>query len=406
MKSIIIGGGPSGVMAAITLAKNGEEVTLLEANDKICKKLYITGKGRCNITNATDVEGVLSNTVTNHKFLFSALNGFKPKDTMSLLDDMGVPYKIERGNRVFPESDKSSDIIAGFKQLLSQFGVKVILNAKVNYVKQVESGYFEVSTKEEKYLCEKVVVATGGKSYPATGSTGDGYKFAKMFGHKIVDPKPALVPIVLKDYDGSLSGLSLKNVDCKIKVGNKSFNLFGEMLFTHEGVSGPIILSLSSLINKYDVADAKMYIDFKPALTNDQLEARIIRDLPEYNNKDLKNYLFELLPKSFIPYFMKNLSYENKKVNEITKANRQEIVSKLKAFPFTIKKLGDIKEGIVTSGGVATNQLNSKNMESKLVKNLFFVGEVVDVDALTGGFNIQIALSTGYAVDNKIDEEN
>lgn len=398
MRCIVIGAGPSGIMAAGSLADLGYEVIILESNDKICKKLYITGKGRCNVTNNTDPEGVLKNVVSNPKFLYSSLNNFTPQDTIDFIENGGTPLKVERGNRVFPVSDKSSDIIKVFSNYLNKKKVKVCLNSKVEYVKLLDDKTFEVGTKNNKFICEKLVVATGGKSYPGTGSTGDGYKFATMLGHKVVEPRPALVPIKFNDYDGNLSGLSLKNVTCRVVLQDKTFEQFGEMLFTHDGVSGPIVLSLSSLINKYDVRGKDFFIDLKPALTVEQLDNRLLRDFENNKNKDLKNYLSELMPKSLIPYYVLRTTFGNKKINEITKENRLEMIKLLKNLPFKIKELHNISVGIVTAGGVDVSQINSKNMESKLVENLHFVGEVLDLDALTGGFNIQIALSTGYSV--------
>ena len=398
MKDIVIGAGPSGIMAAIALSEIGDEVMILESNEKICKKLFITGKGRCNVTNNTDRDGIIKNIVSNPKFLYSAISYFSPQDTMTLLESEGVKLKTERGNRVFPVSDKSSDIIKALDKSLKKYNVKVLLNSKVTYVKKLEDEAFEVGTNENKYVCDKLIIATGGKSYPGTGSTGDGYKFASMLGHNIVTPRPALVPIKLKQYGGELSGLSLKNVTCKVYVNGKTIEDFGELLFTHSGLSGPIVLSLSSKINTFDIKDCRIAIDLKPALTTEQLENRLLRDFDNYKNKDLKNYLPELMPRSLVDVFIKQLPFDNKKVNEITKENRQEIIAKLKSLEFVIDRLEDIAVGIVTAGGVDVNQINSKNMESKLIKNLYFVGEVLDVDALTGGFNIQIAMSTGYSV--------
>ena len=397
MRDIVIGAGPSGIMAALSLRKLGDEVLILEANEKICKKLFITGKGRCNLTNNTDLEGIINNIVSNPKFLFSALNYFSPQDTINLVEGMGVPLKIERGNRVFPVSDKSSDIIKVFDKIIKQNKIDIKLNSKVTYVKKIDDK-FEVATDREKFVCDKLIVATGGKSYPGTGSKGDGYKFASMLGHNVVPPRPALVPIRLKNFDSNLAGLSLKNVKCLYQEGNKRFEQFGELLFTHNGLSGPIVLSLSSQINKFEVSNKKIFIDLKPALTFEQLDNRLLRDFDNNKNKDIKNYLPELMPKSLIPVFLNKLSFGNKKVNEITKENRYEIINKLKSLEFTVERLEDVSVGIVTAGGVDVSQINSKNMESKLVENLYFVGEVLDVDALTGGFNIQIAMSTGYSV--------
>lgn len=397
MRDIVIGAGPSGIMAALALKEIGDEVIILEANEKICKKLYITGKGRCNLTNNTDMEGIIKNIVSNPKFLYSAISYFTPQDTINFFEEKGVPLKTERGNRVFPESDKSSDIIKVFEKELRKQNIKVLLNSKVEYVKQLDDK-FEVATHKEKFTCDKLIIATGGKSYPGTGSRGDGYKFASMLGHNIVSPRPALVPIRLKEYDGSISGLSLKNVACKVDIDGKTYEEFGELLFTHNGVSGPIVLSLSSKINKFDLKNRKLLIDLKPALNFEQLENRLLRDFDNYKNKDLKNYLPELMPKSLIEIYLRQLSFDNKKVNEITKENRQEMITKLKSLEFVIDKLEDVSVGIVTAGGVDILQISNKNMESKIVKNLYFVGEVLDVDALTGGFNIQIAMSTGYSV--------
>ena len=397
MRDIVIGAGPSGIMAALALRNIGDEVLILEANEKICKKLFITGKGRCNLTNNTDQAGIINNIVSNPKFLFSALNYFSPQDTINLVEGMGVPLKTERGNRVFPVSDKSSDIIKVFDKIIKQNKIELELNSKVVYVKKIDDN-FEVATDRKKFICDKLIIATGGKSYPGTGSKGDGYKFASMLGHNIISPRPALVPIKLKNLDSSLAGLSLKNVTCMYQEDNKKFEQFGELLFTHNGLSGPIVLSLSSQINKFNVANKKIFIDLKPALTFEQLDNRLLRDFENNKNKDVKNYLPELMPKSLATVFLNNLTFGNKKINEITKENRYEIINKLKSLEFVIDKLEDISVGIVTAGGVDVSQINSKNMESKLVKNLYFVGEVLDVDALTGGFNIQIAMSTGYSV--------
>ncbi len=398
MKDIVIGAGPSGIMAALALKKMGDDVIILEANEKICKKIYITGKGRCNLTNNTDMEGIIKNIVSNPKFLYSALNYFTPQDTMNFVEENGVSLKTERGNRVFPVSDKSSDIIKVFEKVIKENKIILKLNSKVEYVKKLEDERFQVATDKEKFICDKLVIATGGKSYPGTGSKGDGYKFAAMLGHSVVPVRPALVPIRLKNFDSSLAGLSLKNVSCRYKDGNKKFEQFGEMLFTHNGLSGPIILSLSSQINKFELANKKLYIDLKPALSFEQLDNRLLRDFDNNKNKDIKNYLPELMPKSLANFFLIRLTFGNKKINEITKENRYEIINKLKSLEFVIDRLEDVSVGIVTAGGVDVSQINAKNMESKLTKNLFFVGEVLDVDALTGGFNIQVAMSTGYSV--------
>ncbi len=404
MKVIVIGSGPSGLIAGAMAKNEFNSVTILDGNDRVGKKLYITGKGRCNVTNNCSQQEFLSNVVSNSKFLYSSIYTFSPEDTINLIESQGVALKTERGNRVFPVSDKASDIIKALTNFAKHEGVEVRLNCKVN----------SLSKKEEKFIlnttcgemeADVVVVATGGKSYSATGSSGDGYKIAQHFGHNIINPRPALVPIDLKNYNSNLSGLSLKNVKATIKINDKEFSQFGEMLFTHTGVSGPIVLSLSSMINRFDLKNASFCIDLKPALTETQLDLRLIRDFENYLNKDFKNYLGELLPKSLIPEFLNRLSFsENKKINSITKENRQEIISLLKNFSYKIDKLQSVDYGIVTAGGVDIKEISPKTMESKLVSNLYFVGEVLDVDALTGGFNIQIALSTGYVAGQNISK--
>ncbi len=402
MNVIVIGGGPAGMIAAATAKNDFNTVTLLDGNEKLGKKLYITGKGRCNVTNNCEPQEFLTNVVSNNKFLYSAIYSFSPADTMSLIESYGVKLKTERGNRVFPESDKASDIIKALSKNLSTKGVETKLNCKVISVEKTDEKFI-VKTTQGTFDADIVVVATGGKSYETTGSTGDGYEIASNFGHKIVKLKPALVPIDLKNFNSSLSGLSLKNVKATVKVSDKSFSEFGEMLFTHTGVSGPIILSLSSRINSFDLKGAKLSIDLKPALSIAQLDERLLRDFKNFNNKDFKNYIVELLPKSLIDEFLDRLSFESyKKVNSITKENREEIIKLLKDFSFEISKLQGIEYGIVTSGGVDTKEISPKTMESKLVKGLYFVGEVLDVDAVTGGFNIQIALSTGFLAGQDI----
>lgn len=398
MDIIIIGAGPAGLMCAVKSSENkNNKVILIDSNEKIGKKLFITGKGRCNICNNTTPENFLKNVVNNSKFLYSAINKFSPQDTITFFESNGTPLKTERGNRVFPQSDKSSDIIKTFLRVLNKQNVNIYLKNKVNNISKINNK-FQVDTNNQTFLGDALIIATGGKSYPSTGSTGDGYLFAKKFGHKVIKPKPALVPIRLKNYKGELAGLSLKNVSANISINNKTYSQFGEMLFTHTGVSGPIILSLSSYINSFNLIGAKLIIDLKPNLSKEILTNRLIRDFDNYKTKLLKNYLKELMPSSLIETFIsKNNLDANIPVCNITKEYRQKIIDGLKNLTYDIDKLDDIDLGIVTSGGVDVKEVNPKNMQSKLIENLFFVGEVLDLDALTGGYNIQIALSTGFS---------
>ncbi len=387
-------------MAAGTLAERGFDVTLADKNEKTGKKLYITGKGRCNVTNECDGKEFLKNVVSNPKFLMSAINAFDSYDTVDFLQKNGLNTVTERGNRVFPASQKSSDVIKTFTDYCRKNGVKILLSAKVVGVKS-DGEDFVVSFSDKTERFQKVIVATGGLSYPSTGSTGDGYEIAKSFGHKIVKPVQALVPIELNEpWVQKLSGLSLKNVRCTVTAGEKEIaSDFGEMLFTHKGVSGPIILSLSSKINRLNPNGLKLVIDLKPALSDDVLDARLQRDFAELNLKQFKNSLDGLLPKSLVPVVV-GLSKINpeQKVGQITREQRKNLVHLLKNLTFSVKKLAGFEEAIVTAGGVDVKEINPKTMESKLQKGLYFVGEVLDVDALTGGFNIQTALSTAYCM--------
>lgn len=404
MKILVIGAGPAGLMAAGTLAERGFDVTLADKNEKTGKKLYITGKGRCNVTNECDGKEFLASVVSNPKFLMSAINAFDSYDTVDFLQKNGLNTVTERGNRVFPASQKSSDVIKTFTDYCRKNGVKILLSAKVVGVKS-DGEDFVVSFSDKTERFQKVIVATGGLSYPSTGSTGDGYEIAKSFGHKIVKPVQALVPIELNEpWVQKLSGLSLKNVRCTVTAGEKEIaSDFGEMLFTHKGVSGPIILSLSSKINRLNPNGLKLVIDLKPALSDDVLDARLQRDFAELNLKQFKNSLDGLLPKSLVPVIV-GLSKINpeQKVGQITREQRKNLVHLLKNLTFSVKKLAGFEEAIVTAGGVDVKEINPKTMESKLQKGLYFVGEVLDVDALTGGFNIQIALSTAYCLATHI----
>ena len=410
-KVVVIGGGAAGMMAAITAARKGLRVTLIEKNEKLGKKLFITGKGRCNITNAGDSEDLFNSIVTNKKFMYSSLNGFSNYDVLGFFDELGLPIKIERGNRVFPESDHSSDVIAALNKELRRQKVDVRLNTAVKDIiikDNIACGVVTVfGNVEEKIDADYVIVATGGNSYQSTGSTGDGYKFARKSGHDVTSILPALVPFTVKEeWEADLQGLSLKNISITVFDGQKElYNDFGEMLFTHFGVSGPVILSASSFVaGKLKDKNLKLVIDLKPALSFEQLDERILRDFDEEKNKSFKNSLDKLLPKKLIPIVVMLSGIDgNKKVNEITRAERQGLVKLLKEFELTLTGLRGFNEAIITQGGVNVKEINPTTMESKLVKHLLFAGEVLDVDAVTGGFNLQIAWSTGYAAGSHLE---
>lgn len=397
MKIAVIGGGASGMMAAGIAARNGALVTLFEKNEKLGKKLFITGKGRCNITNYCESEEFFKNVVNNSKFLMSAISRFSSFDTFNFFSRY-LKLKVERGNRVFPESDKSSDVIKALTEFLEVNKVNVLLNSNIFKI-ALNNDKFLVSDKNNDYVFDKIIVATGGMSYSRTGSCGDGYNFAKKLGHSIIDIKPALVPFECDFTDiKGLAGLSLKNVTASVeKCSKKIASEFGEMLFTHEGVSGPIILSLSSKINRIDLTECYLSIDIKPALNDRELDARVLRDFEKFSNKQFKNALDDLLPKSLIPKIIEYTQISGEKqVNLITAPERRKLVKSLKDFKIKILKLGSLDEAIITSGGVNVLEINPKTMESRIVKNLYFCGEILDCDALTGGFNMQIAFSTGY----------
>lgn len=397
---IVVGGGAAGMMAAICSAKEGNQVVLLEKNEKLGKKLFITGKGRCNLTNAGDIEDLMGHVVTNREFLYSAFYSFTNEQMMEWMEHWGCPVKVERGNRVFPVSDKSSDVIRAMERELRRQKVTVELNTEVHRI-LTESGRTRgVELKGSRVMrADKVIIATGGMSYPSTGSTGDGYGFAKKAGHKVMHLDPALVPF---NIDGTvcsrLQGLSLKNVEASLYAdGKRIYKEFGEMLFTHFGISGPIIISASSYAVRYRGKQLKFCIDLKPALSEEQLDQRILKDFQENINKEFKNSLGKLLPKKMIPVILELSGIpEEKKVHEITKNERRKLTALLKAVPLIVTGTRGFKEAIITHGGVDVKEINPSTMESRKVRGLYFAGEVLDLDALTGGYNLQIAWSTGY----------
>lgn len=401
MRVAIIGAGASGLMCGGFVSSYGHDVAIFDSNEKAGKKIYITGKGRCNFTNVCDNETFMSNIVRGKKFMFSSLNSFTPYDTLDFFENLGMEYVVERGNRAFPKSNKASDVTKALLKHCEK--VEFRYNEKVLFVSSNEEG-FVVKTDKGKEKFDAVIVATGGKSYEATGSTGDGYAIAKAFGHKIVPLCPALVPIELNDdFDSSLQGLSLKNVKLCIETETQKYNDFGEMMFTDRGITGPIVLSLSSLINR-DVVK-KIYIDLKPALSEEQLENRLLREFKENNNKNIENMLKGLLPASLIDVFLKKAELlGEKKCNGITISERKSVINNLKCFTLSFKSLYNLNVGVVTSGGVELSEINPKTMESKLKKGLFFIGEVLDIDAFTGGFNLQIAFSTAVCCANYFKE--
>lgn len=417
---VVIGGGAAGMFAAMGAAEAGHTVTLLEQNEKLGKKIYITGKGRCNLTNACDTQDLFGNIPRNPKFLYSAIYGYDNFRVMDFFETHGMKTKTERGNRVFPVSDHSSDVIATLQRRLQQLGVKICLHTKVEEIltedrkdgiqgekdQRIVSG---VGTDQGIYKADAVIVATGGISYPSTGSTGDGYRFAKELGHQIEELSPSLVPMTVKEaYCMQMQGLSLRNVSVTIRDGKKIlYQEFGELLFTHFGVSGPLILSASSVVNdRIRKKELQLEIDLKPALTQEQLDARILRDFEENKNRQFKNVIQKLLPAKMIPVVitLSGISPE-KKINEITKEERRQLLQVIRHFPLTLTGLRDFREAIITRGGIHVKEIDPSTMESKLVKGLYFAGEVLDVDAYTGGFNLQIAWSTGYLAGSSVPKE-
>ena len=395
MKVIIIGGGPAGMLAASKSRKEKNQVTIIEKNKILGKKMLITGKGRCNITSGVDMSKFIKNVPSNGKFLYSSFKNFTNKDILKLLN---IPVKLERGNRYFPVSDKAKDVVDALEKELS--GVEIVTNTSAIEIITKNNEAIGVKTNKGDFFADKIILATGGKSYPLTGSTGDGYEMAKKLGHTITQIKPALVPLVAKKESKiqcqQMQGLSLRNVGLKLFNNNKLiYEDFGEMLFTHYGVTGPIILSASSHLVRQELKNPRIEIDLKPALTDEKLDERILRDFETEKNKEFKNSLDQLLPQKMIPVILEILQI-NKKVNEVKKVERQKLVRTLKHFSIEIEGFRDISEAIITSGGINVKEINPKTMESKLIKNLYFAGEIIDVDAYTGGFNLQIAYSTGY----------
>ena len=398
---IVVGGGAAGMMAAVFAARNGQNVQLLEKNEKLGKKLFITGKGRCNITNAADIEDLFTAVISNPKFLYSGFYSFTNQQVIDFFEELGVKTKVERGERVFPVSDHSSDVIAAFSRELKSLGVSVSLNTEVKELLCEQDKVCGVLlTNGKKMKADAVIVATGGISYPSTGSTGDGYRFARETGHRVTELLPSLVPMEVRQwYAKELQGLSLRNIEIRITDGKKKlYEEFGEMLFTHYGVTGPVILSASSVVGKtLRKKELTLHIDLKPALSEEQLDKRILREFDANHNKQYKNSIDSLFPAKLKPVMIELSEIEpEKKVNEITKEERQRLVHLIKDFTMTLTGLRSYNEAIITKGGVSVKEIDPGTMESKKMKGLYFAGEVLDLDAVTGGYNLQIAWSTGY----------
>ncbi|MGL4796681.1 MAG: NAD(P)/FAD-dependent oxidoreductase [Paraclostridium sp.] len=399
-KVVVIGGGAAGMVAASTASNMGHDVVLLEKNDRLGRKLLITGKGRCNITNDCDIEELIENVPTNGKFLYSAFYTFTNEQVIDMFNTLGVKTKTERGKRVFPESDKAKDVVVALEKQLKQSNVKVMYNAKVDKITQKNGKVESVILSDKRTIkCDKVIIATGGVSYPRTGSTGDGYKFAKDLGHTIIKPKPSLIGLITMEDVSSLNKLALRNIAIKVldKKGKKIYDDFGELEFSDVGIEGPTIRSASCRMKSFENESYKVILDLKPALDEDTLDKRIQKDFKKYTNSKFEKALDDLFPQKLIPYIIRLSSIDKDTlVHQISREERKNLVSLIKNIEFNIRKYKSIDEAIVTSGGIKTSEINSSTMESKLVEGLFFAGEVIDVDAYTGGFNLQIAFSTGY----------
>lgn len=397
---IVIGGGPAGMMAAGQAALRGYRVTLIEKMDRVGRKLYITGKGRCNVTNASDPEELIANTPGNPYFLYSAFYTFDSSALMNFFENLKVPLKVERGNRVFPKSEKSNDIVKAMERFVRSNGCNIMYETEVKDIITENGNIKGVKLKDNTILyCDSLIIATGGLSYPLTGSTGDGYRFAEKAGHTVTKCYPSLVPLKVREkWTTELMGLSLKNIKIKITIDNNEvYSEFGEMMFTHFGVTGPVIFSASRYINDRIEEKPKLHIDLKPALDSKELDGRILRDFKKYANKDFKNALDDLLPQKIIPVIIRLSKIEpDKKVNSITKEERSRLLEIIKDLPLDITDTAGYNEAVVTRGGVSVDEIDPSTMESKIIKGLYFAGEVIDVDAFTGGFNLQIAFSTGY----------
>ena len=407
-KILVVGGGAAGMMAAVTAARRGKNVLLLEKNEKLGKKLFITGKGRCNLTNSAEVEELFNAVVSNPKFLYSSFYSFTNDQVIGFFEELGVKTKVERGGRVFPESDHSSDVIRALEQEMKRLGVRISLGTEVKEILTEDGRGKGVRLSSGRTIAaDAVIVATGGISYPSTGSTGDGYRFARECGHKVTDLSPALVPMEVKEwYAKELMGLSLRNIGIRITDGKKKlYEEFGEMLFTHYGVTGPVILSASSIVGKkLKEHPLTLHIDLKPALTEEQLDKRVLREFEANHNRQFKNAVDSLFPAKLKPVAIELSGIpEEKKVNEVTKEERLHFVRLIKDFSMTLTGLRGYHEAIITKGGVSVKEIDPGTMESKLVKGLYFAGEVLDLDAVTGGYNLQIAWSTGYLAGANAD---
>lgn len=402
--AVIIGGGAAGSFCAITAARRGLSVIVLEPNEKIGRKLRITGKGRCNVTNNSDIRTVMNHIPDHSRFLYGALTRFSPEDTMQFYEDLGIPLKTERGNRVFPVSDNANDIADALQNELRRLGVTIIHEKAVDLITE-DGRVCAVETSNQRIRTDRCVIATGGKSYPKTGSEGSGYRLASKLGHSIVSPLPSLVPLVSDDRCcAELQGLSLRNIELSAFEDDKSiYRERGEMLFSHFGITGPLVLSASAHMRHFGTAEYKVILDLKPALDEKTLDLRILRDFSKYQNKAIRNALGDLLPKAMIPVILSRIAVPGgKPVHEITKEERKKLVHELKNFTITINGTRPIEEAVVTAGGVSTDEINPRTMESKLVSGLYFAGEIMDLDAYTGGYNLQIAWSTANLAGNSL----